>query len=71
MSCNCGDQFTRVYPATVAVFFDLSRKVPPLHCTEPRLLVCARCGDIAPLLQESEQQFLLEDARACLDGAKP
>ena len=71
MSCNCGDQFTRVYPAALTVFFDPSRKVQPLQCMEPRLLVCARCGDITPLLQDDERQLLLEDAHACLDEVKP
>ncbi len=70
MSCNCGNQFTRVYPARLAVFFDSSRKVSPLQCAEPRLLVCTRCGDITVKLQEREQRILLDHAHACVEEAE-
>ena len=62
MSCNCADHFTQVYPAALAVFSDSSRKVSPLQCTEPQLLVCTSCGDITVRLQDGERQILLDNA---------
>lgn len=64
MSCDCGEQFQRVFPATTEfkVYFDAQRKTVPLLWKQEEMIVCINCGNIFSSVPEAELQELRRGA---------
>ncbi len=64
MSCGCGEQFQRVFPATVkyTVYFDETRETNPLRWEAKELVACVICGRIESGVPDTELQELRRGA---------
>ena len=64
MSCDCGERFQRVFPATTefGVYFDAEHRTVPLRWNEERMIVCINCGNITSRVPEAELQELRRGA---------
>jgi hypothetical protein len=52
MSCACGEQHRRIFPATIKyeVYVDAGRQTVPVKWTQEDLCVCTACGEASALV---------------------